>query len=114
MAISIPLTEVIKKKTTIWGYILTLTPIPSSTQHKIESIQKSFENYKRQKFLQLPVSASYYTTFVMITLLILFSAIWLGFYMARSITIPIQQLAEGTRRIAEGNLNFKLEVDSKR
>ena len=113
LAIAMPLTEVIKKKITIWGYILTLTPIPASTQHKIQSIQNSFESYKRQKFLQLPVSASYYTTFVMITLLILFSAIWLGFYMARSITIPIQQLAEGTRRIAEGNLNFKLEVDAK-
>jgi two-component system nitrogen regulation sensor histidine kinase NtrY len=113
LAISIPLTEVMKNRTIIWGYILTLTPIPSSTQHKIESIQKSFENYKRQKFLQLPVSASYYTTFVMITLLILFSAIWLGFYMARSITIPIQQLAEGTRRVAGGDLNFRVGVVAK-
>jgi two-component system nitrogen regulation sensor histidine kinase NtrY len=113
LAIAMPLTEVIKNKVTIWGYILTLTPIPASTQHKIQSIQNSFESYKRQKFLQLPVSASYYTTFVMITLLILFSAIWLGFYMARSITIPIQQLAEGTRRIAGGDLNFKLGVVAK-
>jgi two-component system, NtrC family, nitrogen regulation sensor histidine kinase NtrY len=113
LAIAMPLTEAINKKVNIWGYILTLTPIPASTQHKIQSIQNSFESYKRQKFLQLPVSASYYTTFVIITLLILFSAIWLGFYMARSITIPIQQLAEGTRRISEGNLNFKLEVDAK-
>ena len=30
--------------------------------------------------------------------------------MARGITIPIQQLAEGTRRIAEGDLNFKIGV----
>ncbi|MFQ5443440.1 MAG: PAS domain-containing sensor histidine kinase, partial [Nitrospinales bacterium] len=45
-----------------------------------------------------------------ITLLILFGAIWLGFYMAKGITIPIQQLAEGTRRIAEGNMNFKINV----
>jgi two-component system nitrogen regulation sensor histidine kinase NtrY len=113
LAIVMPLTEVIKNKVTIWGFILTLTPIPPSTQYKIQSIQNSFESYKRQKFLQLPVSASYYTTFVMITLLILFSAIWLGFYMARSITIPIQQLAEGTRRIAGGDLNFRLEVMAK-
>ena len=113
LAIAMPLTETIKNKVTIWGYILTLTSIPASTQHKIQSIQNSFESYKRQKFLQLPVSASYYTTFVIITLLILFSAIWLGFYMARSITIPIQKLAEGTRRIAGGELNFKLEVVAK-
>ena len=30
--------------------------------------------------------------------------------MARGITIPIQQLAEGTRRITEGDLNFKIGV----
>ncbi|NIQ02493.1 MAG: PAS domain-containing protein, partial [Nitrospinaceae bacterium] len=51
---------------------------------------------------------SYYITFLLITLLILFSAIWLGFYMARGITIPIQKLAEGTRRIAQGNLDFRI------
>ena len=55
----------------------------------------------------------YYITFLMITLLILFSAIWLGFYMARGITVPIQQLAEGTRRIAEGDLDFQLGIPAK-
>ena len=107
-----PLTEQIKDKLSIWGYILTLVSIPGSTQHKIQAIQNSFESYKRQNFLQLPVSASYYTTFLMITLLILFSAIWLGFYMARGITVPIQLLAEGTRRISEGDLNFKLGISA--
>jgi len=107
-----PLTEKIKGKLSIWGYIATLASIPSGTQHKIQAIQNSFESYKRQKFLQFPVSASYYTTFLMITLLILFSAIWLGFYMARGITVPIQLLAEGTRRISEGDLNFKLGINA--
>ena len=32
--------------------------------------------------------------------------------MARGITIPIQQLAEGTRRIAGGDLDFKLGVEA--
>ena len=112
LVVAKPLTEKAQGQVSVWGYILTLTSIPRSTQHKIQSIQNTFENYKRQKFLQLPVSASYYTTFLMITLLILFSAIWLGFYMARGITIPIQQLAEGTRRVAEGDLNFRLGVQA--
>ena len=107
-----PLTNKNMNKVSIWGYILTLTSIPGSTQHKIKAIQNSFESYKQQSFLQLPVSASYYTTFLMITLLILFSAIWLGFYMARGITVPIQLLAEGTRRISKGDLNFKLGIDA--
>ncbi len=110
MVVVVPLTEIVNKEISIWGYILTLTPAYKNSLTKVETIKNTYEDYKQQKFLQLPVSANYYITFLLITLLILFSAIWLGFYMARGITIPIQQLAEGTRRIAEGDLNFKIGV----
>lgn len=108
MIVVVPLTETVDGKISIWGYILTLNPVLKSSLKKIETIRKTFENYQQQSFLKLPVSANYYTTFLLITLLILFSAIWLGFYMARGITVPIQQLAEGTRRITEGDLDFKI------
>jgi len=105
-----PLKQSLEEKVSIWGYILTLTPIPKNSLGRIEAIQSSYEDFKQQSLLKLPVSASYYITFLLITLLILFSAIWLGFYMAKGITVPIQELAEGTRRIAEGDLNFKISV----
>ncbi len=108
MIVVVPLTETIEDKISIWGYILTLNPVPKSSLRKVETIRNTFEDYQQQSFLKLPVSANYYTTFLLITLLILFSAIWLGFYMARGITVPIQQLAEGTRRITEGDLDFKI------
>ena len=110
MVVVVPLTEIINKEISIWGYILTLTPAYKNSLGKVETIRNTYQDYKQQKFLQLPVSANYYITFLLITLLILFSAIWLGFYMARGITVPIQQLAEGTRRIAEGDLNFRIGV----
>jgi two-component system nitrogen regulation sensor histidine kinase NtrY len=108
MIVVAPLTEKIEEKISIWGYILTLNPVLKSSLRKIETIRNTFEDYQQQSFLKIPVSANYYTTFILITLLILFSAIWLGFYMARGITVPIQQLAEGTRRITEGDLDFKI------
>lgn len=108
MIVVTPLTEKLEEKISIWGYILTLNPVLKSSLRKIETIRNTFEDYQQQSFLKIPVSANYYTTFILITLLILFSAIWLGFYMARGITVPIQQLAEGTRRITEGDLDFKI------
>jgi two-component system nitrogen regulation sensor histidine kinase NtrY len=108
MVVVIPLTETVDNNLSIWGYILTLNPALKSSLGKIETIRNTFEDYQQQSFLKLPVSANYYTTFLLITLLILFSAIWLGFYMARGITVPIQQLAEGVRRITEGDLDFKI------
>lgn len=112
MVVITPLVQQLEEGKSIWGYILTLSKIPQSTLLKIESIRNAFEDYKKQSFLKLPVSANYFTTFALMTLLILFSAIWLGFYMARGITVPIQQLAAGTRRIAEGDLNFKVDVST--
>ena len=108
MIVVVPLTETLEGKISIWGYILTLNPVLKSSLIKIETIRNTFEDYQQQSFLKIPVSANYYTTFLLITMLILFSAIWLGFYMARGITLPIQQLAEGTRRITEGDLDFKI------
>ncbi len=110
LVVLVPLKQTLEGKVLVWGYILTLTPIPQNSLGRIEAIRSTFEDYQQQSILKLPVSGSYYITFLLITLLILFSAIWLGFYMARGITIPIQKLAEGTRRIAEGDLNFKIGV----
>ena len=110
LVVVLPLKQMVEGKPSIWGYILTLSKIPKSTIIKIEGIRNTFEDYKKQSFLKLPVSANYYITFILVTLLILFSAIWLGFYMARGITIPIQQLAAGTRRVAEGDLNVKINL----
>ena len=110
MVVVVPLTETINNKISIWGYILTLTPAYKNSLGKVEAIKNTYQDYKQQKYLQIPVSANYHITFLLITLLILFSAIWLGFYMARGITVPIQQLAEGTRRIAEGDLTFRIGV----
>ncbi|MDH5762105.1 MAG: ATP-binding protein [Nitrospinota bacterium] len=110
LVVVLPLKQMVEGKPAVWGYILTLSKIPKSTIIKIEGIRNTFEDYKKQSFLKLPVSANYYITFILVTLLILFSAIWLGFYMARGITIPIQQLAAGTRRVAEGDLNVKVNL----
>jgi len=112
LTVVVPLAETLDGKRFIWGYIVTLTHIPKATLLKIETIRNTFEDYKQQSFLKLPVTASYYVTFLLITLLILFSAIWLGFYIARGITVPIQELAKGTRRIAGGDLNFKIDFQT--
>ncbi len=94
----------------VQGVVLTAYYIPKSMISRINEIQRIFEEYKQQKLLKYPVKAGYITTFLMITLLILFSAIWFGFYLARGITDPIQELAKGTKAIAAGNLSFKIDV----
>ena len=49
-------------------------------------------------------------TLFIVMLLIIFSATWFGIYLARGITVPIQDLAEATRKIAQGDLNHQIAV----
>jgi len=59
--------------------------------------------------LKKPIQSIFYITLSIVALLVVFCAVWFGFFMARSITIPIMKLAEGTRRVAEGDLSFNID-----
>ena len=84
--------------------------IPSEWVSRMEGIKQAAEGYRRFRAFKEPIKRSYFLSFLIVALLILFSAIWFGFYLARGITVPIQKLAEGTRAVAQGNLDVYLDV----
>lgn len=86
--------------------------IPAGLAEKMKDIAGGIEDYAQLKLLKHPIKISLIIILVIISLIIIFSATWFGFYLARGITIPIQHLAEGTRRIAGGDLDFTIPVRS--
>ncbi|HHD10857.1 MAG TPA: PAS domain S-box protein [Deltaproteobacteria bacterium] len=86
--------------------------IPQSLVMKMKEITSAFENYKQLKILRYPIKTSYFVILLVITLIIVFFSIWIGGYIAREITVPIFELAEGTHAVASGNLNYRIEVAS--
>ncbi len=89
----------------IIGALVTETKFETQILKSIESIQQSFSDLKQGAQL---IRLSYLILLIVMTLLVAFSAVWLGFYVARGITGPIQSLAEGTREVALGNYGIKL------
>ena len=73
-------------------------------------ISKTSEEYKQFKLLKNPIKLSYIITLSIVTLLIIFSATWFGLFLAKGITVPIQDLAEATEEIAKGNLGYQIDV----
>lgn len=86
--------------------------IPSSIVSKMADIRKAYMDYKQLTIVKYPVKISYLMTLLMVTLVIIFTAIWFGLYLAKGITVPIQELAEGTNEVANGNLDFRIELES--
>ncbi|HUF49157.1 MAG TPA: ATP-binding protein [Vicinamibacterales bacterium] len=71
-----------------------------------------YERYQQLRVMQGPIRGVYLTIFLTVTLLILISATWLGLYLAKRITRPVQKLAEGARAIGAGQLDLRLEAES--
>ncbi|MGZ3494901.1 MAG: ATP-binding protein [Thermodesulfobacteriota bacterium] len=84
--------------------------IPKSLTVKMREISQAFVEYKQLKILKNPIKFSYMMALLMVTLLIVFFATWVGFHLAKDITVPIKDLAEATDRIATGDLNFRIQM----
>lgn len=78
--------------------------------HALDVVNDSYKEYEQLKLFKSPLKSGYVLTLTMITGLILFSAIWIGFYLAREIAVPIQRIAEGTTEVARGNYDFQIQA----
>ena len=66
------------------------------------------DDYRELKTYERPLASSYLLTLAIVTLMVVFAAMWFGFHLARSLTGPIKLLAEGTQQIAHGNLSHRI------
>jgi len=96
----------------VMGVMVASHFVPKSLTARMNEISKAYVEYNQLKILKNPIKSSYKLALLMVTLLILFSATWFGFYLAKDITVPIKELAEATHRIASGDLNFRIPMKS--
>ena len=72
----------------------------------------AYESYQGLRVLKGPIQGIYQSVFLAVTLLILISATWLGLYLAKRITRPVQMLAQGAEAIGAGQLDLRLEAET--
>ena len=68
----------------------------------------AYEDYQQLRVLKQPLATVYLSFFLMLTLLILVAATWVGLYLAKRITRPVQMLAAAAREIGAGHLEHRL------
>jgi two-component system nitrogen regulation sensor histidine kinase NtrY len=76
----------------------------------VTKVGRAAEDYQQIKSQKGAIKRVYIFFFALITLLIIFGATWIGLYIARQITVPIQMLAEGTRAVAGGDLDYRVST----
>ncbi|HUR22043.1 MAG TPA: ATP-binding protein [Vicinamibacterales bacterium] len=91
------------------GVVVVSLFVPEELRRQLRLATDRYAEYKRLEVLQAPLQTLFVGIFVTVTLLILVSATWMGLYVAKRITRPVQMLAEGARAIGAGHLDLRLE-----
>ena len=68
----------------------------------------AYESYQQLRVLRQPLTGVYLSFFLMLTLMILVAATWMGLYLAKRITRPVQMLATAANEIGAGHLDHRV------
>jgi two-component system nitrogen regulation sensor histidine kinase NtrY len=94
------------------GVVVATTYLTGDLAARSRRMTKAFEDYNQLRVLKRPLTGLYLSFFLMVTLLILFGATWMGSYLAKRITRPVLMLSAAAREIGAGRLDQRVEPES--
>jgi two-component system nitrogen regulation sensor histidine kinase NtrY len=92
----------------IVGAVVVDYLVEHSPRQWSSEILDSFQAYRQLKLNKRPFKNLYVLTMALASLVVVFSATWMGLYLARGITEPLGRLVDATRRVAEGDWSVEL------
>lgn len=86
--------------------------LPSRYAELADSVESVSAQYKQMIFFRGPLKFSLILTLTLVALVATLLAVWAAIFIARRITAPLRDLAEGTRAVAAGDYRKELPVNS--
>ncbi|MGB3212789.1 MAG: ATP-binding protein [Desulforhopalus sp.] len=93
--------------------LITSLLVKSEQLARMTTISQGLEGYRQLKHFKEPFKFWLLIILLIVTLLVIFAAIWFGLYISRGITDPLEKLVLATRRVADGDLEFVMDWESK-
>jgi two-component system, NtrC family, nitrogen regulation sensor histidine kinase NtrY len=94
------------------GVVIASDYLPGDFASRARSLTSAYEDYRQLEVQKRPLAGLYLSFFVMLTLMILVAATWMGLYLAKRITRPVQTLATAADEIGAGHLDHRVEVQA--
>jgi two-component system nitrogen regulation sensor histidine kinase NtrY len=79
---------------------------------RARGMTEAYEAYQQLRVLKQPLAGVYLSFFLMLTLMILVGATWMGLYLAKRISRPVQTLAAAADEIGAGHLDYRVEAEA--
>ncbi len=91
------------------GVVVAGAQVPVDIGRQGLQVVEALGEYRQLRILKQPIKNNYVITMFLVTLVVIFSAIWVGVYLAKKITVPLQQLSAATREVAQGHWAHRIE-----
>jgi len=85
---------------------------PEKYIETLNTLSGMVQKYTQLKTIKDPVKTTYVLLFIFITILVVFSASWVGLYLARGITGPIEKLVAAASEVSKGNLETQINYEA--
>ncbi|HEY3158656.1 MAG TPA: ATP-binding protein [Vicinamibacterales bacterium] len=92
----------------IHGVVIASEYLKSEFTSRARRMTGAYEDYQQLQVLKQPLAGVYLSFFLMLTLMILIGSTWMGLYLAKRITRPIQLLATAAKEIGAGHLDHRV------
>ena len=95
------------------GVVIASDYLTGQFATRARGMTSAYEGYQQLRVLRTPLTIVYLSFFLMLTLMILVSATWMGLYIAKRITRPVQMLAAAADEIGAGHLDYRVEAETR-
>ena len=94
------------------GVVIASDYLTGQFASRARSLTGAYQNYRQLEVAKPAIASVYLSFFLMLTLMILVAATWMGLYLAKRITRPVQTLATAADEIGAGHLDHRVEVQA--
>ena len=94
------------------GVVIATDLLTGDLAERARRMTQAYEDYQQLRVLKQPLTGAYLSFFLMLTLMIMVGATWMGLYLAKRITRPVQLLSAAAREIGAGHLDRRLEPET--
>jgi two-component system nitrogen regulation sensor histidine kinase NtrY len=96
----------------VMGVVVASEYLTDQFAARARGMTEAYEAYQQLRVLKQPLAGVYLSFFLMLTLMILVGATWMGLYLAKRITRPVQTLAAAADEIGAGHLDHRVKAEA--
>ncbi|MBN2322856.1 MAG: HAMP domain-containing protein [Spirochaetes bacterium] len=95
------------------GRVYLVREIPQLVHSYTERISLGLQNYRTLKIVREPIRVIVILFYVIVTMPIVLITFYLSFSISKEVTDPIKELVIATQKVAEDELDYRIEVEAK-